>query len=96
MKPHRLLLAAAAGITLLATAGCFSKRVTRIEPSAVTDLSGRWNDTDSRLVANELVGYSSCPDQATPAPNVYSLVPKFDTAIPTIITPRSMRPIASP
>jgi penicillin-binding protein activator len=34
---------------------CYSKRVTRIEPSAVTDLSGRWNDTDSRLVANELV-----------------------------------------
>ena len=46
----------AAGLMLLATAGaCFSKRVTRIEPSAVTDLSGRWNDTDSRLVANQLV-----------------------------------------
>ncbi len=44
------------GILLLAAAsGCMSKRVTRIEPSAVTDLSGRWNDTDSRLVANELV-----------------------------------------
>jgi uncharacterized protein (TIGR02722 family) len=40
---------------LLAVTGCISKRVTRIEPSAVTDLSGRWNDTDSRLVANQLV-----------------------------------------
>jgi hypothetical protein len=29
--------------------------VARIEPGAVTDLSGRWNDTDSRLVANQLV-----------------------------------------
>lgn len=34
------------------------KRVTRIDPAAVTDLSGRWNDTDSRLVANELISSS--------------------------------------
>ena len=40
---------------LLSIGACQAKRVTRIEPSAVTDLSGRWNDTDSRLVANELV-----------------------------------------
>jgi penicillin-binding protein activator len=30
-------------------------KITRIDPAAVTDLSGRWNDTDSRLVANELI-----------------------------------------
>jgi penicillin-binding protein activator len=30
-------------------------KVTRIDPGAVTDLSGRWNDTDSRLVATELI-----------------------------------------
>jgi hypothetical protein len=40
---------------LLVATACVSKRVTRIEPSAVTDLSGRWNDTDSRLVANQLI-----------------------------------------
>jgi uncharacterized protein (TIGR02722 family) len=45
-----------AGVVLLLGAGaCVSKRVTRIEPTAVTDLSGRWNDTDSRLVANQLI-----------------------------------------
>ena len=43
-----------AAITLIA-AGCATKRVAGIEPGAVTDLSGRWNDTDSRLVANQLV-----------------------------------------
>jgi hypothetical protein len=49
--PHAL-----AGLALIAVAsGCWTKRVTRIEPDAVTDLSGRWNDTDSRLVANQLV-----------------------------------------
>ena len=51
----RRLLAASGALLLLATGACFSKRVTRIEPGSVTDLSGRWNDTDSRLVANELV-----------------------------------------
>ena len=45
----------AGALLLVAAAGCFSKRITRIEPTAVTDLSGRWNDTDSRLVANQLV-----------------------------------------
>lgn len=34
------------------------KRVSRIDPSSVTDLSGRWNDTDSRLVANALIEQS--------------------------------------
>ena len=44
------------GVLVLATtSACVSKRVTRIEPTAVTDLSGRWNDTDSRLVANQLI-----------------------------------------
>lgn len=37
---------------------CNNKRVARIEPTAVTDLSGRWNDADSRLVANELISQS--------------------------------------
>jgi len=36
--------------------GCgASKKVTRIDPEEVTDLSGRWNDTDSRLVSQEMI-----------------------------------------
>src|SRR5687768_3087031 len=53
-SPRTLALAIGALLVLSATA-CVSKRVTRIEPGAVTDLSGRWNDTDSRLVANQLI-----------------------------------------
>ena len=53
---------AIAALALVAVLGIgFSacgKRVSRIDPSAVTDLSGRWNDTDSRLVANELITQS--------------------------------------
>ena len=54
--PRRRALSALGGAVLLVLVGaCATKRVSRIEPSAVTDLSGRWNDTDSRLVANQLV-----------------------------------------
>ncbi len=34
--------------------GCATK-VARVESDTVTDLSGRWNDTDSRLVSEEMV-----------------------------------------
>ena len=44
-------------LTALVVGAC-GKRVSRIDPSSVTDLSGRWNDTDSRLVANELIEQS--------------------------------------
>jgi len=36
--------------------GCAKQmKVERIEPETTTDLSGRWNDTDSRLVAEEMI-----------------------------------------
>ena len=38
--------------------GCASdggKKVTRLDANTVTDLSGSWNDTDSRLVADEMI-----------------------------------------
>jgi len=31
------------------------KTVTRLDTESVTDLSGKWNDTDSRLVAQEMI-----------------------------------------
>lgn len=41
---------------LLALGGCSSgTKVTRVDEGVVTDLSGRWNDTDSRLVAEAMV-----------------------------------------
>jgi len=41
--------------TALLLAGCASKVISRISPDSVTDLSGRWNDTDSRLVSEEMI-----------------------------------------
>ena len=46
-----LIIIALAGISLSAC----SPTVTRVESDTVTDLSGNWNDTDSRLVAEEMV-----------------------------------------
>lgn len=35
--------------------GCGGKTVARVDSNTVTDLSGNWNDTDSRLVAEEMI-----------------------------------------
>ncbi len=35
--------------------GACSSQVTRIDPSQTVDLSGAWNDSDSRLVAQEMI-----------------------------------------
>lgn len=59
MSPLPRLTARAALVALVTIgAACSPKQVNRIDPAAVTDLSGRWNDTDSRLVANELIKQS--------------------------------------
>jgi len=57
MYLNRAVPVAVLAAIVLALPAC-SKRVTRIEPTSVTDLSGRWNDTDSRLVATELITQS--------------------------------------
>ena len=44
---------------------CAARSVSRIDPGTVTDLSGRWNDTDSRLVANKLIEESLTSPWAT-------------------------------
>lgn len=49
----RLVLPILAAALLLPA--CGGKQVTRIDPDATVDLSGRWNDTDSRLVADEMI-----------------------------------------
>jgi uncharacterized protein (TIGR02722 family) len=47
---------AALAVVLAGLAGCGAEtRVTRVDAGVVTDLSGRWNDTDSRMVAESMV-----------------------------------------
>ena len=47
-----LMLATAA----LLVSGCSKTQVTRVDTDTTIDLSGHWNDTDSRLVADTIVG----------------------------------------
>jgi uncharacterized protein (TIGR02722 family) len=43
-------------VVLAGLAGCGAEtKVTRVDAGVVTDLSGRWNDTDSRMVAESMV-----------------------------------------
>jgi uncharacterized protein (TIGR02722 family) len=52
-NPARSLLLPLLGALFL-LAGC-NPTVSRVESDTVTDLSGNWNDTDSRLVAQEMI-----------------------------------------
>lgn len=55
LKPvSKVTLPIAVIISVLGLSAC-NPTVTRVESDTVTDLSGNWNDTDSRLVANEMV-----------------------------------------
>ena len=51
----RKLLIAPAIASIIFFTSCANRKVTRIDPNQQTDISGRWNDTDSKLVANEMI-----------------------------------------
>ena len=51
----RILIVLPLVACLIFLTACANRKVTRIDPNQQTDLSGRWNDSDSRLVANELI-----------------------------------------
>ncbi len=40
---------------LFVVIGCATHKVQRVETDAQVDLSGKWNDTDSRMVAEEMI-----------------------------------------
>src|SRR2546423_15589679 len=43
-------------LAVLSLTGCAQEtKITRVDSEVVTDLSGRWNDTDSRMVAESMV-----------------------------------------
>ena len=56
MKSRLLLIVVAVLAVAVFAGGCSGKKVvSRIDTDEVTDLSGRWNDTDSRLVSEEMI-----------------------------------------
>lgn len=59
MKPtsirRGLFVAIVAILPLMMLQGCGGTKVTRVDPNTTIDLSGRWNDADSRLVSDEMI-----------------------------------------
>ncbi|MFO8183109.1 MAG: penicillin-binding protein activator LpoB [Candidatus Aegiribacteria sp.] len=53
MKTKTKLLLLIASVML--TVGCGGREVTRTDPGTTTDLSGYWNETDARMVADSMV-----------------------------------------
>lgn len=56
-SPLRGATVLALGLSLVSLSAC-APRVTRIEPDQAIDLSGRWNDVDSRMVAEAIIEQS--------------------------------------
>ena len=52
---YRLNLSLIVLFTLVFSLSACSRKVKRIGVDDVRDISGRWNDTDSRLVSEELI-----------------------------------------
>ena len=42
-------------LVIAITFSCAKRQVTRVDPNSQIDISGRWNDTDSRQVADEMI-----------------------------------------
>ena len=55
MKKNHSLTGLVVLLALVVLAGCNSVKVERVSPDTVTDLSGYWNDTDVRIVAESLI-----------------------------------------
>jgi uncharacterized protein (TIGR02722 family) len=72
-----LSMLALCAMVLVFGLGCGGKQVTRLDANSTTDLSGEWNDTDSRLVADEMIGdclsrpwYTNKYANKTPVPTI--------------------------
>jgi uncharacterized protein (TIGR02722 family) len=45
----------AASMIVLMSVGCSNRKVQRVDPEERIDLSGRWNDTDSKMTASAMI-----------------------------------------
>jgi penicillin-binding protein activator len=54
MQAHRQILGLLGLLVMLVVAGCATE-VRRVDERAIIDLSGKWNDTDSQMVADEMI-----------------------------------------
>ena len=65
-------------LALIVLVGCSSTKVDRVSPDTITDLSGYWNDTDVRIVAESLI--ADCVN----APAITNYI-RNNNALPVVI-----------
>ena len=53
---RRIFIGTQVVLTIALINGCANRKITRVDPNETIDLSGRWNDSDSRLVSEEMIG----------------------------------------
>ena len=53
---RRIFIGTLVVLTIALINGCANRKITRVDPNETIDLSGRWNDSDSRLVSEEIIG----------------------------------------
>ena len=53
---RRIFIGTLVVLTIALINGCADRKITRVDPNETIDLSGRWNDSDSRLVSEEMIG----------------------------------------
>ncbi|MCF8429029.1 MAG: penicillin-binding protein activator LpoB [Bacteroidia bacterium] len=49
------IIIALSAIGVLISSSCGNRKIERVNPNLATDISGRWNDTDSKLVSVEMI-----------------------------------------
>lgn len=78
MKKNHSLTGLVVLLALVVLAGCRSTKVERVSPDTVMDLSGYWNDTDVRIVADSLI--ADCVN----APAITNYI-RNNNALPVVI-----------
>ena len=53
---RRIFIGTLVVLTIALINGCANRKITRVDPDETIDFSGRWNDSDSRLVSEEMIG----------------------------------------
>ena len=53
---RRIFIGTLVVLTIALINGCANLTITRVDPNETIGLSGRWNDSDSRLVSEEMIG----------------------------------------
>ena len=53
---RRIFIGTLVVLTIALINRCANRKITRVDPNETIDLSGRWNDSDSRLVSEEMIG----------------------------------------